>query len=169
MNNEHTDRTLVVYDLDGTLIEMKPIKEQISEFVQAFKYVPKGITWIDSNESLINVRLNSVIFDVVQFTNDSRNENYKVALISNRKKLLYKPIIQLLARLGVDVDYVLLKDGNESKFERLKRIIDGQHFHNIFIYEDDIKQINEYEKHRKYLESLNINYHIYNVNDYVDG
>ena len=159
-------RILVVYDLDGTLIDMKPIKEQIEDFARTYKYVPKGKRWLDTEESLRNVALNYKLLDVIQYTNDNRSEDYKVALISNRKTILNETIKRLLARLGVDVDYILLQKDKESKFERLKTLLDGQSFNKLFIYEDDIKQIKEYEQRRPYIQSLNIEYNIYNVNDY---
>lgn len=162
MNN----RILVVYDLDGTLIDMKPIKQQIKDFAKIYKYVPKGIRWLDTDESLRNVSLNHKLFDVIQYTNNNRSKDYKVALISNRKTILNKTVKDLLALIGVDVDYILLQKDKESKFERLKTLLDGQTFNQIFIYEDDDKQIKEYEEKRPYIQSLNIDYNIYNVQNY---
>lgn len=150
-------KTLIVYDFDGTLFQKSPIKGKSS----ILKDVSNILPWNLNNMTIIDKMV-----PVVEYSNANRSSNYKVALISNRCNFMYTNIKNKLKENNIDVDYILLKDGS-TKFSRLYYLIkQDTEYNRVIIYEDSINQILHYETYRPLMDYLNIEYIIYDVNQF---
>ena len=146
-------KTLVVYDLDGTLVEPIPTNDKVRDL------------W--SKISLTNMRVIEKMKHVIKFSNENRNKDYKVALISNRCILVYRDIENLLEKFNIQVDYILLRQF-QTKFHRLYNLLCKDNYKHVIIYENSQKQINHYESFRSLMNEMKIIYTIIDVTKYQD-
>ena len=168
----HTYDLLYVYDLDGTLIIQEDVKTAMTAFRRRYGYLPKG-NWLMTPESLRDVKLNPIMSEVIAQSNSLQGLDDHVArvcVISNRSETMLGPIMRLMQRLNIKVDDYLLKPSAQgsplmSKSARLRREMDRFNFNMVYVYDDDIRSINDFESIRPYMQSLTSDYTVVHVSD----
>lgn len=158
-------RSLYVYDIDDTLILQEDIRDAMNRHRRKYGYVPKT-SWLASAESLRDVQFNDVMRDVVE---QSNADSYgRVVVISNRVETLVPAVKDMMYRLGVHVDDYLLRPVDKTspmmlKSERLKHVLNQYSFDYVYVYDDDPRQLIDFESIRPYVESITQEYRVVHV------